>query len=96
MALDGGLERRDELLAAVRQATEPFDVIGLWDASRRNWFPVLAEDLLAGAHKLGATRAEIRDLLRRSGALPALPGAGAGNIWADMPVSCAGPGNARD
>jgi FADH2 O2-dependent halogenase len=70
MALSRDPGRRVELLAAIRRAIEPFDVIGLTDASRRNWFPVDTEDLLAGAHKLRATRAEIEDVLRRSG-LPA-------------------------
>ena len=40
---------------------------GLGDRSRRNWFPVEAEDLLAAAGKLEATPEEIQELLRRSG-----------------------------
>ena len=79
MALSRDPGRRDELLASIRQAIEPFDVIGLSDASRRNWYPVDAADLLAGAQKLGATQGEIRELLRLSGAFPALPGPDAGN-----------------
>ena len=36
---------RDRLLAAIREAIEPLDVIGLGDASRRNWYPVDPDDL---------------------------------------------------
>jgi len=61
MALDGG--DRDDVLAAVRQAVEPLDVIGLGDASRRNWYPVDPRDLHAAAHKLGATHGEIDAML---------------------------------
>jgi FADH2 O2-dependent halogenase len=50
--------------ARVRDTIAPFDVIGLSDDRRRNWYPVLAEDLLASRHKLGATRGEIEELLR--------------------------------
>jgi FADH2 O2-dependent halogenase len=75
MALERDPRRREALLAAVRQAVEPLDVIGLSDASRRNWFPVDAADLFAGAHKLGATRDEIADLLRRAGLAPDAVGA---------------------
>jgi hypothetical protein len=61
MALSGG--DRDQLLAAVREAIEPLDVIGLGEASRRNWYPVDPRDLHASAHKLGATHGEIDALL---------------------------------
>jgi FADH2 O2-dependent halogenase len=58
---------RRELEARIDRAIEPFDTIGLLDRRRRDWYPVLAEDLLASASKLDATRSEIRDLLERSG-----------------------------
>lgn len=67
MALDGGPDVREDLLSGIRRAIEPLDVIGLSDASRRNWYPVEAADLVAAAPKLEATPAEIEDLLRRSG-----------------------------
>jgi hypothetical protein len=67
MALARDPGRREELLASVRRAIEPFDVIGLADTSRRNWYPVLAEDLVAARHKLGATREEIEGILESSG-----------------------------
>ena len=63
IALERDPGRRPELLAAIRRAIEPFDVIGLLDESRRNWYPVLAEDLVASRHKLGATEAEIEKVL---------------------------------
>ncbi len=58
---------RDELFARVDRAIEPFDVAGLLDRSRLDWYPVLADDLLASASKLEASRAEIDGLLERSG-----------------------------
>ena len=53
--------------AAVRAAIEPWNVAGLLDPTRRNWFPVRASDLRAGAAKLPATPDEIEGLLDRSG-----------------------------
>jgi FADH2 O2-dependent halogenase len=67
MALDGEPGDGPALAAAIRDAIEPIDVIGLGDGSRRNWYPVDAADLLAGASKLGATREEIEALLERCG-----------------------------
>lgn len=74
MALMGGPEGREALLAAIRQTIEPLDVIGLGDASRRNWYPADPADLYASAHKLGATRSEIDALLQRSGLTAASAG----------------------
>ena len=54
---------RNEILCAI----EPFDLIGLGDTRRRNWFPCVADDLFKSADKLGATHAEIERLLARSG-----------------------------
>jgi FADH2 O2-dependent halogenase len=60
-------DEREGLLQGIDRAIEPFDVAGLRDASRRNWHPVRAEDLLAGAPKLGATREEVENFLDNSG-----------------------------
>jgi FADH2 O2-dependent halogenase len=87
MALAREPGRREELFAAVRRAIEPFDVIGLTDPSRRNWFPVKAEDLVAGAPRLGATELEIREVLRRCGMPAASPGPSSGSFRADARVS---------
>src|ERR1043166_3994394 len=54
---------RDEILRAI----EPIDVAGLSDGSRRSWYPVLADDLLNSAHKLGARPDEMRRMLARCG-----------------------------
>src|SRR5262249_23666298 len=40
---------RDALLARIQRAIEPFDTAGLLDESRRSWYPVLPDDLIAGA-----------------------------------------------
>jgi FADH2 O2-dependent halogenase len=58
---------RDELLKMIDGAIEPFDIAGLLDRSRRDWYPALAEDLIANASKLQATTAEIDALLERCG-----------------------------
>ena len=51
----------------IDRTIEPFDIAGLGDDARRDWYPVLADDLIAGRDKLGATRAEIDMLLERCG-----------------------------
>ena len=56
-----------ELTEEILRIIEPFDVAGLSDPNRRNWYPVKAEDLYRGASKVGATRDEISQLLDRSG-----------------------------
>ncbi len=58
---------RANLCAEIDRIIEPFDVAGLGDASRSDWFPVLADDLLDGREKLHATEAEIDSLLERCG-----------------------------
>ncbi len=73
-ALERDGRRRDELLAMIRRAIEPLDVIGLSDTSRRNWYPVLAEDLIASRAKLGASREEIDAVLESLAAAPSVRG----------------------
>jgi FADH2 O2-dependent halogenase len=58
---------RERLLARIAAAIDPLDVAGLGDRARRDHYPVRAEDLVAAAPKLGATRPEIDRLLERSG-----------------------------
>ena len=58
---------RDDLLARIDRAIAPIDVAGLGDRSRRDWYPVRADDLLAAAPKLGATDDELRGLVERCG-----------------------------
>ena len=63
-------DARRALEARIDRAIEPFDAAGLLDRSRRDWYPVLASDLIASAAKLHASRAEIDALLERSGMAP--------------------------
>jgi FADH2 O2-dependent halogenase len=58
---------RDALLTRIDRAIEPFDTAGLLDERRRSWYPVLAEDLVAGASKLDASVDDIHRLLERCG-----------------------------
>jgi FADH2 O2-dependent halogenase len=58
---------RNGLIEAIRKTIGPFDLAGLADASRRNWHPCRAEDLLAAKSKLGIERAAIEQLLARCG-----------------------------
>jgi FADH2 O2-dependent halogenase len=58
---------RRTLEQRIDRAIEPFDTIGLLDRRRRDWYPVLGDDLVAAAPKLHATRGEIEELLERSG-----------------------------
>jgi FADH2 O2-dependent halogenase len=68
-AVDGGLApgAKIRLMAEIRQLIEPFDVAGLNDRGRRNWFPVDPRDLLNAAGKLEATESEVRTMLLRCG-----------------------------
>ena len=58
---------RKALLAAIQRAIEPINLARLGEASRRNWYPCLAGDLLEAAPKLGVGREVIERLLARCG-----------------------------
>jgi FADH2 O2-dependent halogenase len=58
---------RAALIARIDRAIEPFDIAGLLDRRRRDWYPVLADDLIANAHKLNASVGDVERLLERSG-----------------------------
>ena len=60
-------ESRARLLEEISRTVAPFDVAGLLDAGRRNWFPVDGDDLREAAPKLGATPGEVERLLAASG-----------------------------
>jgi FADH2 O2-dependent halogenase len=60
---------RAELVESVRRDIAPWNVAGLLDPDRRNWFPMEAADLYESASKLGASREEISALILRSGLL---------------------------
>lgn len=55
------------LHAEIMRTIEPFNLAGLGEQSRQNWYPVEAEDLLRSAHKVGASREDIQLLLQRCG-----------------------------
>jgi tetracycline 7-halogenase / FADH2 O2-dependent halogenase len=57
----------DELTREVSQAIEPFNVAGLNNPQRRNWYPVDANDLLDSAAKLRSTKPEVSELLDKCG-----------------------------
>lgn len=56
-----------ELLRHVRQVIANFDVAGLGDSERRNWFGCDAADLYAAGPRLGFGREEIRRMLVQVG-----------------------------
>ncbi|HEX4022039.1 MAG TPA: FAD-dependent oxidoreductase [Acidobacteriaceae bacterium] len=60
-------EESAALVEEILQAIAPFNVAGLGDARRRNWYPVDAEDLLTGASKLEASRDDVLQMLQRCG-----------------------------
>ncbi|MDP7048887.1 MAG: FAD-dependent oxidoreductase [Verrucomicrobiota bacterium] len=59
------LSCRDELLPRIREIIKPFNVAGLADSAKRNWYPVAVDDLFASAAKLGSSEDEIREMLLR-------------------------------
>jgi FADH2 O2-dependent halogenase len=61
------VQEREGLLDEVLRQIEPFDIAGLAKLERRNWYPVLADDLFESRHKLSAQTAEIEQLLERCG-----------------------------
>ena len=71
-------EKRARICAAAREselitkdqieiAIAPYDIAGLSDWSRRNWYPVRSADLQANAFKLGANIVQVEALLRKLG-----------------------------
>jgi FADH2 O2-dependent halogenase len=60
-------DARADLMARIARLIEPFDVAGLLDSSRRDWYPVRAADLTASASKLDAAVEDIYALLARCG-----------------------------
>jgi tetracycline 7-halogenase / FADH2 O2-dependent halogenase len=52
---------------AVTEAIEPYDIAGLTDWKRDNWYLVDFSDLRKNAHKLGADEASFENLFQRLG-----------------------------
>jgi tetracycline 7-halogenase / FADH2 O2-dependent halogenase len=65
-------EARRRLLERIDHTIVPFDVAGLGDRGRRDWYPVRADDLLAAAPRLDAHEDELHGLLARCGFTPAV------------------------
>lgn len=60
-------QESDELAQDILQAIEPFNVAGLGDPRRRNWYPVDPEDLASSARKVEASQSDVMELLKRCG-----------------------------
>jgi FADH2 O2-dependent halogenase len=58
---------RATLLQNIQAAIEPVNIAGFARPERRNWYPSLASDLLAGARKLRSSPDEIEAMLKRCG-----------------------------
>jgi FADH2 O2-dependent halogenase len=65
--LSHGPQQTEQLARDILRVIEPFNIAGLGNQERRNWYPVDAEDFLNGSHKVGATREEISRLLDACG-----------------------------
>jgi FADH2 O2-dependent halogenase len=59
------LANRNEILMKIHNLIEPFNVAGLADPAKRNWYPVVIDDLFAAAAKLGSSEDTIREMLLR-------------------------------
>ncbi len=58
---------RSALFDRIDRAIDPFDTAGLLDRTRRDWYPVIAADLIASAAKLEASAEDVNGLLERCG-----------------------------
>lgn len=70
LTLPGGAAReaaRRAVLDDIAEVIVPFDVAGLGNGTRRDWYPVLASDLHAARERLGVSSAAIDALLARCG-----------------------------
>ena len=60
-------EKAATFLSELEHPVNAINVAGLADPAQRNWHPCRAEDLLENCWKLGASRDEVREMLRRTG-----------------------------
>ena len=56
---------REVVLNKILKTIEPFNISGLADPLKRNWYPVVLEELYRSATKLRSTKSEIREMLLR-------------------------------
>jgi tetracycline 7-halogenase / FADH2 O2-dependent halogenase len=61
--------RRTALLANIHDTIAPFDIAGLNDTNRGNWYPALAKDFIKSSHKLGVTPTQASKALAKAGFL---------------------------
>ena len=66
MSIEAGKDS-ESLIIDILKAIEIIDVAGFGKLNDPAWYPVVAEDLLNSAWKVGATRAEVESMLARSG-----------------------------
>ena len=59
----------EDLVRRIEQLVDPFNVIGLFQTRRRNWYPVDFTDLYRTSAKLDATPADIDAFLAKAGLL---------------------------
>ena len=62
-------EEADQLSKDILLEIEAFNVVGLGDPQRRNWYSVDPQDLFNSAAKVEASKEEISQMLRLSGFL---------------------------
>lgn len=55
---------------SIQNAIAPWDIAGLRNAQRQNWYPVRVEDLVGNRSKLGASEPELAALFRKIGVTP--------------------------
>jgi FADH2 O2-dependent halogenase len=71
LALDARSESAQQALESrIDRAIEPFDAAGLRDRSRRDWYPVLASDLIESADRFKTTPDDIVERLPYLFAVP--------------------------
>lgn len=61
---------KQEVVAQILRAIEPFNLIGLGQSQRRNWYPALPQDIFSNRKKLRASSAELRRMFLRAGFSP--------------------------
>ena len=60
-------QESDALAEDIIEAVEPFNVAGLGDPRRRDWYPVDPEDSVHSAPRLRLAEDEVMELLKRCG-----------------------------
>ncbi|MCC6161912.1 MAG: tryptophan 7-halogenase [Acidobacteria bacterium] len=64
---EAGADVRRRLADAIDATIAPYDVAGLGDRTRRDWYPVSVDDIFAARERLGVSEADIGAMLERCG-----------------------------